>query len=336
VDGSGNAYVTGKTSSANFPTANNPYQPTTAGGYDAFVAKFGSGGSLEYSTYLGGAGDDYGNGIAVDGSGDAYITGYTDSASFPTASPRQAALAGGNDAFVSELNSSGSLAYSTYLGGAGDDRGNGIAVNGSGDAYVMGYTLSADFPTSNPLQSAIGGGSDAFVTKFGAGGSLVYSTYLGGSASDVGNGMAVDGSGNAYVSGVTASANFPATNGSYQPTFASGGNDAFVAKVSAGGSLVYATYLGGSGDDGGYGIAADSSGDAYVTGYTLSTDFPASGDALQPANGGVADAFVTRFDSSGSLVYSSYLGGSSLEFGYGIAVDDARNAYITGQTSSAD
>lgn len=336
VDISGNAYVTGKTSSANFPTANNSYQQANAGGYDAFVAEFASTGSLEYSTYLGGAGDDYGNGIAADGSGNVFATGYTDSANFPIASPHQAALAGGNDAFVAELSSSGSLVHSTYLGGAGDDRGNGIAVDSSGNAFVTGYTLSANFPSSNPLQSANGGGSDAFVTEVGAGGSLVYSTYLGGNAADVGNGIAVDRSGNAYITGVTASANFPTTNGSYQPAFASGGNDAFVAKVSVGGSLAYATYLGGSGDDGGYGITADGSGNAFVTGYTLSTDFPASSDALQPHNGGLSDAFVTRFGSGGSLIYSSYLGGSGLEFGYGVAVDGSRNIYVTGQTSSAN
>jgi hypothetical protein len=200
-----------------------------------------------------------------------------------------------SNAFVAELNASGSaLVYSTYLGGGGRDVGSGIAVDGSGNAYVTGSTTSFNFPTANPLQPANGGGPDAFVAKLNAGGSaLVYSTYLGGSGDDGGSGIAVDGAGNAYVTGATTSTNFPTAN-PLQPTYGGGYFDAFVAKLSASGSaLAYSTYLGGSSWDEGNGIAVDGSGNAYVTGTTASTNFPTA-NPLQPTKGGGADAFVAK------------------------------------------
>jgi Bacterial Ig-like domain (group 3)/Beta-propeller repeat len=245
------------------------------------------------------------------------------------------------DAFVTKLNPTGSaLVYSTYLGGSSIEAGRGIAVDSSGNAYVIGNTGSTDFPTKNPLQPVWGGDyDDAFVTKLNPTGSaLVYSTYLGGSSGDEGNGIAVDSSGNAYVTGYTGSADFPTKN-PLQPANA-GGEDAFVSKINAAGSaLVYSTYLGGTGGtDVGNGIAVDSSRNAYVTGYTDSTDFPTM-NPLQAANGGngYSDAFVAKINPTGSaLVYSTYLGGSSQDFGNGIAVDSAGNAYVTGTTSSTD
>jgi hypothetical protein len=293
---------------------------------------------LSYSTYLGGSDWDQASGIAVDGSGNAYVTGYTYSTDFPTASPLQSVKAGGYDAFVVKLNASGStLVYSTYLGGGNDDWSQGIAVDGSGNAYVTGYTPSTDFPTVSPLQATNNGGiSDGFVSKLNATGSaLLYSTYLGGSAIDVGYGIAVDGSGNAYVTGKTNSINFP-TSSPFQATN-SGGDDAFVAKINAAGSaLVYSTYLGGGNGEFGYGIAIDGSDNAYVTGYTYSTDFPTV-SPLQSTNGGGGDIFVSKLNAAGSaLVYSTYLGGSLFDGGYGIAVDGAGNAYVTGVTVSTN
>ena len=181
------------------------------------MTKINAAGSARvYSTYLGGGGTDQGHGIAVDGSGNAYVTGYTGSTNFPTSQPSAgAANGGGEDAFVTKLNAAGSaLVYSTYLGGSGTDAGQGIAVDGAGNAYVTGYTSSTNFPTANPLQASNGGGGyDAFVTKLNAAGSaLVYSTYLGGSGRRFGQGIAVDGSGNAYVTGSTSSTNFPTAN----------------------------------------------------------------------------------------------------------------------------
>ncbi|MGD0222420.1 MAG: SBBP repeat-containing protein [Terriglobia bacterium] len=337
VDSAGNAYLIGSTYSTDFPTVN-PLQAANAGFRDAFVAKLNAAGSaLVYSTYLGGGSDDIGRDIAVDSAGNAYVTGQTLSTNFPTASPLQAAYSGGYDAFVTKLNAAGSaLVYSTYLGGSNDDYGMGIAVDVAGNAYVTGQTTSGDFPTASPFQAAKGGW-DAFVTKVNStGAALMYSTYLGGSNDDGGLSIAVDSAGNAYVTGGTDSTDFPTAN----PLQAgnAGGEDAFVAKLNAAGSaLVYSTYLGGGqADYGGYGIAVDSAGNAYLTGFTQSTDFPTA-NALQALNAGDWDVFVTKLNSAGSaLAYSTYLGGSRDEYGYGIAVDRAGNAYVTGRTASTD
>src|SRR6266851_2641562 len=298
---------------------------------------------LSYSTYLGGSSDDEGNAIAVDSSGNAYVTGSTGSTNFPIKNPLQSAFGGSSDVFVTKLDPTGStLIYSTFLGGSAADAGNAIAVDGSGNAYITGGTNSANFPTKNPLQAALGGASDAFVAKLDPTGSaLVYSTFLGGTMDDVGNGIAVDSSGNAYATGNTLSTNFPTKN-PLQP--ASGGaRDAFVAKLNAAGSvLVYSTYVGGSGEDSGNGIAVDSAGNAYVTGSTRSTNFPTASPfqaSCQSCANGQGNAFVAQLNAAGSaLIYSTYLGGSGNgtdgDFGNGIAVDASNNAYVTGFTSS--
>jgi len=300
--------------------------------------------TLTYSTYLGGNGTDQGHGIVVDGSGNAYVTGWSQSTNFPTtASPIQGTYGGVRDAFVTKINAGGSAwAYSSYLGGTGDDIAYGIAVDGSGNAYVTGYTWSTNFPViSGAIQASHGGGaSDAFVTKINAAGSaLTYSTYLGGGGNDTGWGIAVDGSGNAYVSGDTVSTNFPTSASPIQGTFG-GVVDAFVTKINAVGSaLIYSTYLGGSGDDSGLGIAVDGSGNAYVTGKTDSPNFPTS-SPIQGTKGGAlttSDAFVTKINAGGTAwSYSTYLGGNGNDAGWGIAVDGAGNAYVTGDTPSTD
>jgi hypothetical protein len=331
VDGSGNAYVTGSTHSSNFPTQN-PYQ-ADQGGADAFVTKLSSfGNSLIYSTYLGGGSDDAGYGIAVGGTGNACLTGFTVSSNFPILNPYQTDQDGW-DVFVTQLSTSGnSLIYSTYLGGGDLDRGYGIAVDGGGNAYVTGLTISTNFPILNPCQ-ADQGGVDAFVTKFSNSGSLMYSTYLGGGGADIAYGIAVYGSGNAYVTGNTASSNFPTLNPCQTDQ---GGDDAFVTKLSnSGNSLIYSSYLGGGDGDAGFGIAVDGSGNAYVTGYTLSTNFPIL-NPYQTDQGG-RDAFVTKLSSSGSsLIYSTYLGGGGGDYGYGIVVDGNGKAYVTGLTGSSN
>ncbi len=337
LDSSGNAYVTGYTASTNFPTKN-PLQASNAASSDVFIAKINSAGSaLSYSTYLGGGGYDYAKGIAVDSGGNAYVTGYTASTNFPTKNPLQASNAGSNDAFIAKINSAGSaLSYSTYLGGSGEDNGESIAIDGSGNAYVTGYTGSASFPTRNPIQASKAGSWDAFVTKINSAGSaLVYSTYLGGSSSEYGLGIALDGSSNAYITGPTYSTNFPTRN----PLQASNGGemDAFVSKInSAGSALTYSTYLGGSFNDFAEGIAVDRRGNAYITGYTISDDFPTQ-NPIQALKKGSFDAFVAKINSAGSaLDYSTFLGGSGDCFAHGIAVDAGGNAIVTGDTSSAD
>jgi hypothetical protein len=342
VDSSGQAYMAGYTTSTNFPTAN-ALQSANGGFQDAFVTKLNAAGTaLVYSTYLGGDGGDQARAIAIDSSGNAYVTGFTGSDNFPTANAFQAAQGAGNaqDIFVSKLNASGSaLVYSSYLGGDGAlEFGEGIAVDSAGNAYLTGCTDSTNFPTANPIQAAEAGGGDVFITKLNAAGTaLVYSTYLGGSAFDLAEGIALDSSGNAYVTGDTASTNYPTAN-AIQAAHAGGGRDPFVTKVNAAGSaFVYSTYLGGSGDDQGESVAVDSAGNAYVTGTTDSTNFPTA-NALQPTNGGTSvfqDAFVSKLNAAGSaLVYSTYLGGTGGEVGHGIAVDSAGNAYVTGGTGS--
>jgi Tol biopolymer transport system component len=337
VDALGSAYVTGQTSSTDFPTGN-PLQAYRGGG-DAFVAKLTPDGSaLVYATYLGGSSSDRGFGIAVDALGSAYVTGQTSSTDFPTGNPLQAVFEGVYDAFVAKLTPDGSaLAYATYLGGSSWDEGHGIAVDASGSAYVTGHTISRDFPTARPLQPVLGGGYDAFVAKLTPDGSaLVYSTYLGGSTSDEGgSGIAVDALGRAYVAGGTPSTDFP-TASPLQPV-SGGGPDAFVAKLTPDGSaLVYSTYLGGNGSDYSSGIAVDALGRAYVTGFTTSTDFPTA-NPPQAVLGGPYDAFVAKLTPDGSaLVYSTYLGGSGIDVGLGIAVDTLGSAYVSGETGSTD
>src|SRR5438093_28989 len=260
--------------------------------------------ALVYSTYLGGSSFDEGYAIAVDAAtGNAYVTGYTDSPSFPTTPGAfQTTFKGGSgDVFVTQLNDSGSaLVYSTYLGGNGFDLGFGIAVDSMGSAYVTGSTGSTDFPTTpGAFQTGIGGPAegpnDAFVTKLNPTGSgLVYSTYLGGNGFDRGFGIAVDSMGSAYVTGVTVpftdpTPNFPTTPGAFRPNFGEGGGDAFVTKLKPDGSgLVYSTYLGGTGSDTGFGIALGAGGNAYVTGVTDSTNFPTTTAACPSAASGHA------------------------------------------------
>lgn len=336
VDRGGNAYVTGETASLNFPSAGF-LQPLTSGGTDTFIAKLNATGSaLVYSTYLGGSSNDIGYGIAVDGTGNAYVTGTTASNNFPMAAPLRPSFSGGVDGFIAKLNPAGSaLNYSTYLGGSGRDLGYAITVDGTGNAYVTGSTDSLNFPTANPRQPVKGGSSDAFVTKVnGNGSAFVYSTYHGGSSVDEGYGIAMDTVGNAAITGITFSFNFP-TASPRQGTKA-GLEDAFVTKLNASGNgFLYSTYLGGTSTDWGYGIAIDADGSAYTTGYTVSTNFPTA-SAAQGGNGGMLDAFVTKLSNTGGLLYGTYLGGNDTEYGYGIAVDADGNALVTGLTFSTN
>ncbi|MCI0389221.1 MAG: SBBP repeat-containing protein [Acidobacteria bacterium] len=355
VDSAGNAYVTGRTSSPDFPTTLGAFGVTNNGSADVFVTKLNSGGSaLVYSTYLGGADLDQGNGITVDSAGSAYLTGFTWSSNFPTTpgafdSTFNTIINGADspDAFVAKLNSAGSaLDYSTYLGALGLDEGLDIAVDSAGAAYVSGATESPVFPmTPGVFDSTHNGGpDDAFVTKLNSAGSaLVYSTYLGGADSDRGDDIALDSAGNAYVLGRTGSLVFPTTPGAFDTTH-HGSFDVFVAKLdpaaSGAASLVYSTYIGGNDADEGHRIAVDALGAVYVVGRTASTDFPTSLGALQTVFGGVRDVFVTKLDPAvsgmASLVYSTYLGGSDNDEGEGIAVDASGNAFITGTTRSTD
>ncbi len=287
---------------------------------------------LIYSTYLGGSVYETVWDIAADSSGNAYVVGETSSPDFPTMNPLQSALHGVADAYVTKLNAAGdALVYSTYLGGSLYEESHSIAVDASGNAYVTGGTGSGDFPLLGSPQPPLSGGN-VFVTKLSAMGDLIYSVALGGSFNG-GEGIAVDSSGNAYITGRTRSS-FPTVN-AIQDTLR-GEMDGFVAKLNAAGnSLIYSTYLGGSGGDEPRSIAADSAGNAYVTGFTSSTDFPTA-NAIQPTFAGRFAVFVTKLNPTGSaLVYSTYLGGSRFDYGEDIAVDSEGNAYVTGRTGSS-
>ncbi|HYJ88611.1 MAG TPA: SBBP repeat-containing protein, partial [Pyrinomonadaceae bacterium] len=356
VDGFGSAYICGDTTSTNFPTAN-ALDGTFGGGQfagarDAFVTKLNPAGTaLVYSTYLGGSGDPINtnlNGddrcakIKVDGTGNAYVAGETHSPDFPTANAFQGTYGDGlSDAFVTKLNQAGSaLVYSTFIGGNVFDAAHAIALDSSNNAYVVGRTTSSNFPTVNPIQATFAGGSsDVFVLKLNtAGSALVYSTFLGGSDFEAGLSVAVDSSGNAYLTGQGRSTNFPTVN-AIQATFGGGAieGDAFVTKVNAAGSaLVYSTYLGGTGEDVGFEIAVDSSGSAHVAGSTFSTNFPTA-NALQAALSGTSDGFVTKLNAAGSaFAYSTFLGGTGGDSANGIALDSVGTTYVALGTTSTD
>jgi len=310
VDSQGAAYITGETWSTGFPTQNPIY--LNQGGIDAFITKVNSSGSaLVYSTYLGGSDNDYGRGIAVDTQGAAYVVGSPTSVDFPTQNPIQGTLAGGEDVFITKVNSTGdALVYSTYLGGAQYDNGIAIAVDTQGAAYVTGYTDSEDYPTQNPIQGTHAVGEDVFITKVNStGDALVYSTYLGGYSDDYGREIAVDTLGTAYVAGHTWSTDFPTQN-PFQETYP-GGGEAFIIMIHpSGDALVFSTYLGGSNTDAGWSIAVDSEAAVYVTGETDSTDFPTQ-NPIQGSCAGIIDAFITKLNFTCSLTITAGSGGTT-------------------------
>jgi uncharacterized protein (TIGR03437 family) len=343
ADSAGNAYVTGVTESTDFPlshafqSTNPPSTDESETSDDAFVAKISADGStLIYSTFIGGTGADVANAIAVDSAGDAYITGNTQSTDFPLSKAFQSKnLSPFGNAFATKLNPAGSaLIFSTYFGGSGGgaDVGLGIAVDSAGNAYITGQANSGGgFPLVNPIEGyKNGSGPGAFVSKMSADGStLAYSTFLGGyTGQNFANAIAVDSSGAAYVTGLTAATDFMTVN-PLQSTNKGVSGNAFVAKLNpAGSAFVYATYLGGSLKDEAYGIAVDSSGNAYITGTTRSTNFPTANAYEAAPTGGAA--FVSKINSSGSaLVYSTYLG-SADDTGYGIVVNGSGEAWVTG------
>lgn len=339
VDEAGNAYITGLTDSGDLPTTPGAFRTTPVGGdeFEAFAMKLNATGTaLVYSTYLGPV---IGSGIAVDSAGNAYITGQA-SDNYPTTPGVFQTVSGGSsDGFVTKLNSTGTaLVYSTFLGGSGFDVATEIAIDSGGNAYVTGQA-GAGFPiTPGAFQTSFGGSSDAFVTKLNSTGTaLVYSTFLGGSNTDSGNGIAVNPAGNAYVIGGSDSSNFPTTPGAFQSVKAAG-LDAFVTQLSAAGdALAYSTYLGGDGNDFGFDIALDMVGNASVIGQTDSSDFPTTADAIQSGIAGIIDVFITRLSATGAgLVFSTYFGGGAVDVGLSISVDPAGSIYLTGSTSSVN
>jgi Abnormal spindle-like microcephaly-assoc'd, ASPM-SPD-2-Hydin/Beta-propeller repeat len=390
VDTFGDAYITGATDSPNFPVT--PLVFNTLCGSDGecgatynvpgyivfngFVTELNpAGSSIVYSSYIGGYQQTQGLAIAIDSAHDAYIAGEIGPPIVPQQNGPayyfgvhggfQSTIGGAGDAFVLKVDATASDAlYSTYLGGQDEDIGLGIYPDAGENAYVTGLTYSSQtetppFPiTGNALQSTYGGGGDAFLVKINTqatgAASLLYSSYFGGSSLDQGNGIVVDSSNNAYVTGTTTSTastlGFTVPAGAYQPncaldTLGLCEGDAFIAKFnptqSGSASLLYFTYFGGTGAEAGYGIALDPSNNVYLTGSTVSSNLPVTPDVFQSQyGGGDADAFVAELTLAGKgtadLDYSSYLGGSNTDIGYGIGVDISGNAYVAGQTCSQD
>jgi len=348
IDRSGNVVLAGSTRSTDFPTVGG-VQRELAGSADAFVSKLSADGStLLFSTYLGGEGEDEALDIATDATGGAWVTGRTRGAGFPTTyGARQPESGGMSDAFIGRLSPDGStLLYASYLGGKGEDEGNAIGVDGLGNVHLAGTTRSADLPIENALQpsppaSAGPGAADAFVATLSAdGGRLLHATYLGGSGDDAATSLAVDASGNAFVAGRTASADFPATGGAIQTALGGRGvrglGDAFVAKLdAAGGALLHATLLGGALDDEATGIGADARGNAWIAGTTSSTDFPTAGGAPGRVPG-KRDAFVAEIAPTGDvLLRSTFIGGRDDDAGLGVAVS-SHGAVIVGAARSIE
>lgn len=337
VDSSGNAYVTGATKSTNFPAPGRTV--STAGGFDAFVSKLNpTGTALLYSTLIGGTSDDLGLGIAVNSTG-TYIVGNTTSTNFPSTVPT-IGPGGGQDAFVAKLdNTTGAKLTVTRIGGTGIESGNGIAVDSTGAAYIGGETDSTDFPIAGPpIQTKNAGADDGFIAKLDSNGTVLdYSTYIGGSSEDLVTGIALDGSNNAYVTGITLSSNLPTSSGAFQTSQSGTADNGFVAAIKADGSaMIYSTYLGGSGTNDALAIAVDSAGEAYVTGDTNSSNFPVL-NATQATLKGATDVFITKVQANGSgLVFSTYYGGTLDEAGTGIAIDAFNDVYVTGRTLSSD
>lgn len=341
-DAKNNTYIVGTTFSLNYPTTTGAYDTTKQLGADIFVSKLSpAANDLLYSTFIGGDGDDYGYDIAVNALEEVAITGYSFSSDFPmTAQTWDRTLGGDRDIVVVKLNNSGnSLLGSTYLGGSSWDEGYAIALDGSGNMYVTGMSTSIDFPTVNAYDDSQNGAQDVVVAKLNSRATnLLYGSFLGGTSSDQGNAIAVDGNGAIYVGGSTGSSGFPTVTGSFDQSFNgnSGTLDGFIAKLS-GSSLVYSTFLGGTGNDEIRGLALDNQNNAYVGGQTSSPtpSFPITSGAYDNALNGI-DAFLARLNASGSsLMACTYIGQDNLDVITDIAVDASGYVYATGYTQSS-
>ncbi len=308
VDGSGDVYVAGISDA----TWGSPIRAFTSV-YDAFAAKLDSNGNLTWNTFLGGSGTDYGNAVAVDGSGNVYVAGYS---AATWGAPVRAFTGGLYDAFAAKLDSNGNLTWNTFLGGSGYDNGSAIAVDGSGNVYAAGYSAAT---WGSPVRAFTSATLDAFAAKLDSNGNLTWNTFLGGSGVDSGDAITVDQSGDVYVAGLS-----DATWGSPIRAFTSG-NDAFAAKLDSNGNLTWNTFLGGSAFDHGYGIAVDGSGNVYVAGSSAAS----WGSPIRAFRSG-NDAFAAKLDSNGNLTWNTFLGGSGTDYGYAIAVDESRDVYVAG------
>ena len=338
LDSSGGVYVTGPTNSFDYPTTSGAYDESWNGGdYDVFVSKLDSTlSSLLASTFIGGTFDDNGRSVAIDGSGDVYVTGWTTSPDYPTTSGAyDESFNGYTDVFLSKLDSNlSSLLASTFIGGGSFDYVRFLAIDATGDVCVTGDTKSSDYPTtSGAYDESYSFAYDVFVSKLDSNlSSLLASTFIGGDGRDYGRSIAIDESGNLYVLGDVDSMNYPTTLGAYDETF-NGGQELVVSKLdSTLSSLLASTFIGGSTTDSAYSIAIDGGGNIYVTGLTFSSDYPTTSGAYDESFNGFRDVFVSKLDSTlSSLLASTFIGGG---VGTSIVLDGGGDVYISGNGSA--
>ncbi len=347
LDTTGCIYIVGDTGSSDFPITSGVYDGTYNGGSDIFVSKFSADGStLEYSTFIGGTGSEYTGEIVVDNSGNVYILGMTNSIDFPTSSGAiDSTHNGGLDIFVCKLNPDGTdLLYSTYLGGLGSEYGYGLAVDGTGNAYITGRTQNStiNYPTTAAFNESNSGGFDIFVSKINSDGTnLEYSTFIGGLGNDLAYAIDIDNAGCAYITGGTAETStlFPTTSGAYDETYNGGTTDIFLCKINTEGTaLDYSTFIGGSGSETARDITIDGNGDIFITGTTSSANFITTAGALNSTLYGTNDIFICKFSADGTtLEYSTLIGGSDdSDQAFEIVIDNAGCAYIIGEVQSPD
>lgn len=339
TDASGNVYVTGSTASNTGIASCCSYQTSNAGGYDIFLSKFNSAGTLQWSTYYGGTADDEGRDVVTDGAGNVYITGSTGSlTSIATAGGFQTSNAG-SDAFLVKFSSAGALIWGTYYGDTGGEVGYSLAADGANNIYIAGITQSAsNLASTGAYQTSMNGGtSDAFLVKFNSAGSRLWGTYYGGFGADIGYGVVTDASNNVYLTGQTGSSSLIATAGAHQTAIGGGGSDGFLVKFNSTGTRQWGTYYGGTAFDDASGLAIDAGNNVYLIGSTSSAGGISTSWAHQTAlGGGSTDAYLVKFNSSGVRQWGTYHGGNGADVGLAVFVDGSGRINITGRTTSTN
>jgi hypothetical protein len=333
TDASGNIALIGITESTNFPVSAGAFQSVNKGGTDTFIIKFNSSGVRQWATYYGGSASEWAIGMAIDGNDNIIMSGYLKSSDFPVLNSFQSVKHGADDAFILKLTSSGARLWSTYFGGDLDDVLQDIQIDAGNNIVVAGYTRSSNFPVFNAFQSTLKGGTDGVVVKFNANGVPIWSTYLGGTSSDMLTRVAMDAAGDFIICGLSNSSDFPVFNAS-QATNA-GGYDGVIIKMSAGGARIWATYFGGTAYDNCGSLAVDGGGNIFAGGETLSTNLPVA-NALQPTNAGSQDLFIGKFDGNAVRIWATYYGGTLSEVYGNAATDNAGDLYFVGQSASAN